>query len=47
MSRLLTPKRVALLAVPAVLIAVGIAIGAWNAGAVFSIPVDVAAVSNA
>ena len=31
MSRLLTPKRVALLAVPAVLIAVGIAIGAWNA----------------
>jgi len=31
MSKLLTPKRVALLAVPAVLIAVGIAIGAWNA----------------
>ncbi len=31
MSKLLTPKRVALLAVPAVLVAVGIAIGAWNA----------------
>lgn len=31
MSKLLTPKRVALLAIPAVLGAVGIAIGAWNA----------------
>jgi hypothetical protein len=31
MSKLLTPKRVALLAVPAVLVAVGIAVGAWNA----------------
>jgi hypothetical protein len=31
MSKLLTPKRVALLAIPAVLVAVGIAIGAWNA----------------
>lgn len=31
MSKLLTPKRVALLAVPAVLVAGGIAIGAWNA----------------
>jgi hypothetical protein len=31
MRKLLTPKRVALLAVPAVLVAVGIAIGAWNA----------------
>jgi len=30
MSKLLTPKRAALLAVPVVLVAVGIAIAAWN-----------------